>query len=205
MDSQGEAPAAVTSTSTASSDKRGSGGSGTGRSHFEEGFTTKEDSVPTSSESFDRRGEKEDEDEDEDEEEGGVALGREAHRPRRCFSRRGKTDDSMSSRSSGSGGDGGGGGKCGNTTVAPCFVTHGDGARGITTATSSAVNGVRGAGKRVGGRVGGGNAVVVGGDGGGGLYDDDDSDCFSYGSTLTLGRPEPSSVHWKYSRRLLQT
>lgn len=195
VDSQGQVPAAVTSTSTASSDRRGSG---SGRSHLEEGFLTKEDSVPTSSNIFDGREEKEDE--DENEEEGGVALGRETHHSRRRFSRRGKNDDSMSSSSSGSGGDGGGG----KTTMTPCFVTHGDGAREITAAASSAANWVRGAEKRVGGPVDGGNAAVVGG-GGDGLYDTDGGDCSSYGSTLTLGRPEPSSVHWKYSRRLLQT
>lgn len=30
-------------------------------------------------------------------------------------------------------------------------------------------------------------------------------EALSTGSELTLGRPEPTSVHWKYSRRLLQT
>lgn len=35
--------------------------------------------------------------------------------------------------------------------------------------------------------------------------DDDHVDDSSHGSQLTLGRPQPTSVHWKYSRRLLQT
>lgn len=208
VDSREEEAAGTAATATS----RDSRGSGTGRSHVEEGLTSKEDSVLTSSNIFDLR---EDKDEERGEEEGGgVVLDGETHHPRDRFSRRGRDDDSMCSSSSGSGGGGRGSGgrgrgSGGDTTGAPCFVTHGYGARERTTTASAAAvaaNGVRGE-ERVGGRVDGGNAVAVGGGGGGvsGLYEDDGSDCSSYGSTLTLGRPEPSSVHWKYSRRLLQT
>lgn len=209
VDSREEEAAAAAATSR---DSRGSGGSVTGRSHVEEGLTSKEGSVPTSSNIFDLREDK-DEEGGEEEEGGDVVLDRETHHPRGRFSRRGRDDDSMSSSSSGSGGGGRGSGgrgrgRGGDTTGTPCFVTHGYGAQEVTTAASAvaAVNGVRGV-ERVGGRVDGGNAVAVGGGSGGrsGLYEDGGSDCSSYGSTLTLGRPEPSSVHWKYSRRLLQT
>ena len=182
---RGEAGAAATSSD--------GGGSDTSRSHHEEGSTTKEDSGPTSSNVFDLGAEKEEGE--------GVEIDQETH-PRSHFLGRGQNDDSRSSSRSGNSGDGGkgsgGGGGDGDTTAAPFFVTHGDGVRESTTA-SAAANGVRGV-ERVD-RVGDGH--VFGG--GSGLYDVDGSDCSSYGSTLILGRPEPASVHWKYSRRLLQT
>lgn len=55
------------------------------------------------------------------------------------------------------------------------------------------------------GRFGGPNAAD--GDNGGAfdLQHGDEDDSNDSGTELTLGRPDPASVHWKFSRRLLQT
>lgn len=52
-----------------------------------------------------------------------------------------------------------------------------------------------------------GGSTAVGGCNGGAFGPQHVDDDFSNGSSteLTLGRPDPASVHWKFSRRLLQT
>ena len=169
VDKRGEAEAAVAVAATSD------GVSGTGYSH-REGFTTNEDSVPTSSSIFEL---------EEEAGEGGDIIPHSRNR----LSRRARSGGSVGNSGSGSSSSGGGRGG-GGTIAAPCFVTHGEGVQGEgTTASATAAGGVRGVEK--------GDGVD------GNLYDGGDSS--SGGSTLILGRPEPSSVHWKYSRRLLQT
>lgn len=104
-----------------------------------------------------------------------------------------------------------------NTTIAAAVTatTYGGGREDDNYFTTESHDGIptTGVASEKFGRVssGGNEAATYGGVGGnhpassvGSQLQENDDD-WSSGSELTLGRPDPTSVHWKYSRRLVQT